>query len=363
MSRVMGFIHDQLVAIGHSVDYLCFDDIPVSLSGRLSRFIFPLLVCRRVLLARKAGIPYDLINVHEPAAAAVALVKRLVGSPIVVVTSHGVEKRGWELALSERRFGYGGPSAKTLLAYPLTSLWQSSVGLRYADHIFCLNEEDRRYLTRWLNLDEHQITRIHPASDPIYSATAEGRDYKRANRLLFAGTWLKRKGIDDLIHSFCILAERYPRLELEILGGGQPEEDILSSFPQSLRSRITCRKTATEAETAAAFASANIYVLPSLFEGTPLTLIEAMMSGMPIVTTRTCGMKDVIRNNENGLLVSIRSPAEIVSAVERLLADEALRTQLGRAARADALENYVWERVAEPVRLAYERLCPTSPGY
>lgn len=114
---------------------------------------------------------------------------------------------------------------------------------------------------------------------------------------------------------------------------------------------------ATEAETAAAFADADIYLLPSLFEGTPLTLIEAMMSGMPIVTTNVCGMKDVIRNGENGLLIPIRSPDAIVSAVKRLVADQAYRARLGHAAQAEALEKYTWPRVAAPVRDVYERLC------
>ena len=45
---------------------------------------------------------------------------------------------------------------------------------------------------------------------------------------------------------------------------------------------------------AAAFAAADLFLLPSLFEGTPLTLMQAMMSGLPIVTTATCGMKDVL---------------------------------------------------------------------
>jgi D-inositol-3-phosphate glycosyltransferase len=76
-----------------------------------------------------------------------------------------------------------------------------------------------------------------------------------------------------------------------------------------------------------------------------------------VVTTATCGMKDVIRDGSNGLLVPIRSFVAIVQAVERLLGDPALRESLGRTAQAEALAKYTWDKVAAPVLEAYERLC------
>lgn len=207
----MGFIHDELVAVGHSVDYFCAEDVPPSLNGRLSIFTFPFLVYCQVVAARRAGLPYDLVNVHEPAAGAISILKRATGNPVVIVTSHGLERRGWEMALEEKRLGRGGPTLRTRVVYPLTSLWQSNLGLRYADHIFCLNEEDRDYLIRWLNLDSDRITRIRPATDTIYAALATERDYSRADRLLFAGTWLKRKGIEDLIAAFYGSLPAFPK--------------------------------------------------------------------------------------------------------------------------------------------------------
>lgn len=357
MSRIMGLMHDQLIAAGHFVDYFCAEDVPKNLNGRLSRFTFPLLVRRHAVAAARAGKPYDLINIHEPSSAVISTWRRAARNPVVVVTSHGVERRGWEAEMEERRQGRGGPSLKTRLSYPLTSLWQSSAGLRRADHIFCLNNEDRDYLMRWLNLAAHRVTRIYPAADTIYAALAVGRDYARADQLLFAGSWLKRKGTVDLVAAFTALAERHPQLTLLVLGAGQPEELVRAAFPESLRERVKCKQCATEAETAAVFAAADIYLLPSLFEGTPLTLIEAMMSGLPVITTNTCGMKDVVQHERNGLLISIRSPEAIISAVELLLKKAELRARLGRAAQTDAFEKYVWERVAVPVREVYERLC------
>ena len=361
MSRTMVFIHDQLAKAGHEIDYLCSDDVPPQFQARLSRFAFPLLVRRHAIAAARAGRPYDVVNVHEPSAAAISKYKRAAGNPIVVAMSYGVERRAWDLRLEEVRLGRETVSMKTRVVYPLTSLWQSRIGFLNADHIFCKNSEDRDYLASWLKLPKSKITRISPGADPMYAEIAKGRSYERMSSLLFAGTWIKRKGITDLIESFKQLAGRHASLRLTVLGGGVPQETVLADFPADLRSRVDCVNTTNETDTARAFAAADIYVLPSLFEGTPLTLLEAMMSGLPIVTTATCGMLDAIEHGRNGLLVPVRSSAELTRECERLIESEDLRAQLGRNAQAEALEKYTWEQVAAPIQEVYERLAESRP--
>jgi glycosyltransferase involved in cell wall biosynthesis len=357
MSRLMGFIHDRIVARGHTVDYCGSENLPNRWSGRLARVSFPLMVFRHARKAARRGRPYDLINVHEPSSAVVVAGRRALGNPIIVVTTHGIERRGWERAGEEVRFGRERISFKTRVLYPATTLWQCGFGLRYANHIFCLNFEDRDYLIRHFGRAEREITRIYPGVDTGYVASTAKRDYRRARRLLFAGSWLHRKGTRDLTDAFSKLRERRPQLELHVLGSGMPAACVLADFPAQLRPAVRCYQSVTDNQASAAFAGADIYVLPSLFEGTPLTLIEAMMSGLPVVTTATCGMKDVIRDGDNGLLVPMRSPGAIVQAVERLLDDVTLREQLGRAGQAEALAKYTWDKVAVPVRETYERLC------
>jgi glycosyltransferase involved in cell wall biosynthesis len=131
---------------------------------------------------------------------------------------------------------------------------------------------------------------------------------------------------------------------------------VRAQFPERVRSRIECDTPGDEVGMARSFAAADVFLLPSLFEGTPLTLIQAMMSGLPIVTTATCGMKDVVADECTGLLVPIRSHESLVHALERLRVDGALRERLGRAARSHAITSYSWDRSAEPVLRAYEGL-------
>jgi glycosyltransferase involved in cell wall biosynthesis len=356
MNRIMERIHVEVARGGHHVDYFAAEDVPPGARGRFGRFLFPALVRNRALAEAQAGRGYDLVNVHEPSGA--ALTARPPIGTRVVVTSHGVEQRGWELALEERRLGREWPGWKTRVVWPLTGLWQCNASLRRADHVFCLSEEDRAFLAARLGIDRGRTTRMMPAADVVFSAVP--RDYRGADRLLFAGTWRKNKGIEDLVPAVNTLVERHPGIRLVVLGAGFPPAAVLRAFDARARARVRCVETRTEAETAQEFASADLFVLPSLFEGTPLTLMEAMMSGLPIVTTETSGMRDVIRHGVNGRLIPTRSPDAIVREIEHLMASENERGALGRAAQADARERYTWERVAAPIRVAYESLCEAS---
>jgi glycosyltransferase involved in cell wall biosynthesis len=357
MSRIMGLIHDRIAAAGHEVRYLCAEDVPPALRGRAARWVFPLLVRRAVARAAREGRPYDIVNVHEPASAAVTFGRAALGRPAVVVTSHGVEERGWEMAAEDRRLGRpGSPGLATRVLFPLLTGPQCRIGLRRADHVFCLNSQDRAFLRGRYGIPAARITRIGPGADPVFAAAAPRRDYSSARRLLFAGTWLPRKGNDIMAAAFASLAAARPGLTLTVLGPGFPQETVRASFPEPLRGRVDCVRPASDAESAAAYAAADVYILPSLFEGTPLTLIEAMAGGLPVVTTAVCGMRDVIRDGENGLLVPPRSPETLSAAVGRLLDDADLRRPLGRAAAAEAAAGHTWDRAAEPVAAAYSRL-------
>lgn len=330
MSRIMGEIHDRIPA---QVDYFTADDIPERHRNRWLRFVYPYLVYRRA----KEG-NYDIVNVHEPSGALMALLK---GRAKVVATSHGVEQRGWEVSIEDAKLGRGGPSARTRIVYPLTSLWQSRLALTHADHVFCLNFQDRDFLVDRFHIAPQRITRIYPAASPIYAVE---RDYTRFRRVLFAGTWLTRKGNMDALAAM----KHHSDLEFATLGAGVPATNIPSA---------TVIDTQTDADAARAMSAADVFLLPSVFEGTPLTLMEAMRSGLPAITTDTCGMRDVIQNGVNGVLVPVRSPNAISAALTQLKQDPALRERLGRAAAAAP---YTWEQSAAAVWQVYLRLLGTG---
>ena len=350
MSRLMGSAHDELERAGHAITYLTAADVPPLTRGRAGRFLFPLAVRRMVLHAARSGRPYDVVNVHEPHGAAVAALRRGQNGTAVVAMTHGVEQRGWELALSAREMR---PALRTRWLYPLSSLWQSRLALTHADHVICLNTEDREFLQARFRLDPGRVSRVTPGAAAVFARAAAHRTYDSARHLLFAGTWIPRKGTHLLAEAFSRLCASGVDLQLDVLGAGAAADSVRAAFPPQWQSRIRVTEARGDRAIAAAMAAADIFVLPSLFEGTPLTLIEAMWSGLPVVTSDTAGMRDVVRDGVDGLLVPPRDATALAGAISRLVHAAPLRRQLGTNAHATASRSYTWRRTAEDFESAY----------
>ena len=357
MARLMENLHDALREFDWTTDFFTSDDMPASASNRYRRYAF---TCYARNHARKAflrGEPYDIINIHEPSGAALVMGTSRLGEPAVVAMSYGVEQRYWELRRRKDAAGLEPPGLKESITFPLLSLWQSRLTLRKADHVLCSNEQDRAFLESRLHLDHRKITRVVPGAVPEFSRVAPGRVYDRScTKLLFPGTWIERKGIRQLIEAFSLLASKHPSLQLGILGAGFPEAGVLADFPAEIRSRIRVFPPLSHEGCAQVFSEYDIFLLPSFFEGTPLTLIEGMSTGIPVITTATSGMKDVIEDGRNGLLVAPANAGEIVRAVETLMADASLRERLGRQGFCDATGKYTWRAAAEIVNDVYSGL-------
>jgi glycosyltransferase involved in cell wall biosynthesis len=350
MSRLIGAVHDRLRLDGHSVTYLTADDVPPRWRSRWARLGFQFFVWRAAAAAVRRGQPFDIINVHEPHGAVVASRRRGLGGAAVVVMTHGVERRGWQVALAH---GPSRPRVKTRLLHPLTTLLPASLALRRADHVICLNSDDRAFLARELGVPESRVTRVVPGADPIFGKAAGSRTYASGRRVLFAGTWLPRKGIQELVRAFTTLVERGRDIHLDVLGAGVPKAAVLAAFGRAAAGRVQVWTSRSDAEIAAIMAAADIFVLPSLFEGTPLTLIEAMWSGLPVVTTATAGMKDVVSDEQTGLLIPPADANALAAAIERLMQDAALRRALGTAAHGVATRDYTWDNAAATFASAY----------
>jgi glycosyltransferase involved in cell wall biosynthesis len=105
-------------------------------------------------------------------------------------------------------------------------------------------------------------------------------------------------------------------------------------------------------------AAVDVLAMPSRWEGLPIALLEAMAMSRPIVATRVSGIPDVIRDEENGLLVPPADPAKLAEALRRVLTESALREKLGRNALATLRQRYDVTRTAR----AYESLYRAALG-
>jgi glycosyltransferase involved in cell wall biosynthesis len=137
-----------------------------------------------------------------------------------------------------------------------------------------------------------------------------------------------------------------------VVGEG-PERDRLEDIAR--RRGLRCvRFLGARPDIPQLLAASDLFVLPSLWEGLPMALLEGMAAGLPVIATDVAGSRQVVVNGESGLLVPPGDPTALASAMTGLLADDAERTRLGRAARQRVESEFSAARQAARHAEAYE---------
>jgi glycosyltransferase involved in cell wall biosynthesis len=143
----------------------------------------------------------------------------------------------------------------------------------------------------------------------------------------------RQKGHRYLVDALTSLAPRRPELHLLVVGDGPLADEIARLAEASgLAGRI--HLAGQRRDVPELLRASDLFVLPSLWEGLPMALLEAMASGLPVVATNVSGTREVIRGpQDGGVLVEPGSPAPLGEAIDRVVSDPRLRQSLGRAAR------------------------------
>ncbi|MBI4530366.1 MAG: glycosyltransferase [Candidatus Latescibacteria bacterium] len=162
-------------------------------------------------------------------------------------------------------------------------------------------------------------------------------------------TWLRAiKGPDYLVEACAVLKERGYAFRCVIVGGGELWDQIRQ---QVVERQITAQVTLTgplpRSEVIEWYRTADIFVLPSLSEGIPVALMEAMAMCLPVVATRITGIPELVDDEINGLLVEPRDVAALADRIAHLMSDPPLRRRLGLAAREKVAREFNLELVTD----------------
>ena len=168
----------------------------------------------------------------------------------------------------------------------------------------------------------------------------EPRRARTGRRLCFVGRLSEQKNLFALLE-----ATKGIDVELDIVGGGNLEGQIREKV-RSDGLRVRLLGQVPHRQLPEIMNNADAFVLPSLYEGHPKTLIEAMSCGLPVIGTDVPGIRELIRHRETGYLCGT-SPEEIRAAIEELLADPGLRARLGERAREFIVSRFSLARVVE----------------
>lgn len=221
------------------------------------------------------------------------------------------------------------------LAPWVASLEQPWVALRalvYAQAMAVVSPTSR--ISAWFA--ERQLGRFATLPFPALSVSPRPRDQRRLSIVLAAGRLVPQKGFDLLIDAWAALANDFPHWQLHIAGEG-PERARLEHKIQQLCVHSSVRMLGAVNDLDARMMSASVFVLSSRHEAYPMVLCEALAAGIAVVAADCpTGPRELIRSEENGLLVEAENSGAMARSLRRVIADQILREGLGESARERA---------------------------
>jgi glycosyltransferase involved in cell wall biosynthesis len=357
---VAGVIYNlgrELECLGHRVTYVFQEDLiePGSVSPRFNELVFSLRLGRHIAENRQK---FSIVNLHAPTGFPYGLRRRWrrsAGYPPYVMTLHGLEERRVHAMSREAKKGRAwNYSLKNRLWHRFYHQPRFRWSIRTADGAHTCAREVWSTLQVKYNLDADRVAYIPHGVESRFFIS---REYHASEslRLLYAGTWLDQRGIFYIRDALRNVAPQIPGLTMTFAGCGVPAEEIRRFFGKELADRIMVRPIVAADHMQELYAEHDIFLFPSLVEGLPLVLLEAMATGMPVITTDTCGMADVVEHEFNGLLIPPANATAMEEGILRLVRSVELRKKLGEAAR-ETMKRYTWERAARQLEALYRRV-------
>jgi L-malate glycosyltransferase len=181
---------------------------------------------------------------------------------------------------------------------------------------------------------------------------------KKDITILCVSRLIPRKGLNYLIDAIPAILKQNENIKLIIAGEGPEKKNLEKQAAQyNIKSKIDFLGYVSHEDLPAIYFKSDIFILPSLHEGMSNTILEAMASGLPIITTNTGGTKELI--NENGIIIEKNSPADISAAVIKLIKDTKLRKEMSFCSR-ELSQKLSWGKIAEDYLKLYNKTYNTS---
>jgi glycosyltransferase involved in cell wall biosynthesis len=325
--------------LGHEATVLALHGGPLAEQARKEGVPVRVLTGRNALARVLETVAYlggqrpRVIHPHNPSSLHYALVGKSVSGAKLVLTYHG---RG----LREARTPHAGEWCRTdaVVSVSHGAVEQLPVAVPASRVTVIRNgvlhtppSADRKQLRSKLGLGAGpvgvMVARMDglKGHDTLVRAVANVRDSGRAVTVLLAGDGAERPRIEGLARELDLGPEW-----LRFLGFRTDVPDLLTA--------------------------ADFFLLPSVTEGLPLSMLEAMTHGLPVLATPVGGIPEVIRDSEHGYLVPVHGHAELAAAMARLVDDPGLLLALGQRARCRAMEEFSFERMTREYLELYQRL-------
>jgi len=330
----------HVVGLGRADDLTArFEQIPgVTVERLKARRWNPSSVWRGLRLVREGN--YDIVHAHLVKAIGVALLAGLLQRKKTVVHLHGGRQEFPALIRAVYRMLRGGATRVIAVSDAIRDFARDE--LRFpADRIHVVHNGVR--------VEAFQDV---PADNPV-------RDELNARReavvVGMAGRLVEQKGVDVFLRAFALVRDREPRAIAAVVGGG-PLRENLQRLAADLGCSHAVRFMGWRKDMPLCYGAFDIGVVPSRWEPFGIVTVEMMAGGLPTVACAVDGIREIVTNGADGLLVPPRDPQALADAILGLILRPELREQLGRAARRTAATRFHIRNTAEQIRSVYVQM-------
>lgn len=293
----------------------------------------------RSFITHHTKSPFDVVIGQSSAAIGIIKRKDELNVPVISI-SHGTILSEYKTYLSEIR------DLKSLLKLiPNTGFVLKNFFFRQREMIHGSNKVVavsnfvRNSIIEETFTNEDRVVVIHNGLDPA-TITPKKRSASQKVKLLYVGRLERSKGIHLLF--YMLSTTQTPEMELVLVGQG-PYKEFLQTMAHDLKldDVVTFKGQLTHNDAINIYSDSDIFVLPTLrVEGFPMTLVEAMFVGLPVVASNMGGISDAVDDGSTGYLVRSNNLTELKEKLLHLAGDADLRTEFGKNATVKAQKEY-----------------------
>lgn len=179
-------------------------------------------------------------------------------------------------------------------------------------------------------------------------------------KILFLGNLVKRKGVYDILKSISMVVNKFQNIHFTFAGSEEQsgEIDKLKSecISKGIGEHVTFISNFSQEEKIKMLDEADIYLLPSYAEGLPISLLEAMAAGLPIISTPVGGIPEVITEEKNGYLINPGDHENLSNKINELIENPQLRRNMSINNLEKINQIYNWDTVANKITIEYDKL-------
>lgn len=322
-------------------DHLGIGGIHYPLPSRAKKIRLPVFLFLSPLLNKQVFANCDILWAKFSSMIPALIAKKIYKKPIICFFDYNWSELSWA-------------SNENIVEYNVKSLIEKLI-IKHSDYIITTTDTLRSYLIEKGFHSEKKIYLLPNSVDTKAFSPILQKKINEQLKVLSVGRLNEQKNFPLLIESISVFQKKHDnKVKLTIVGTG-PLKSSLLDFAYENGVNLTIIDRVPNNEMPEVYNNHDIFVMTSPREGHPRALLEAMSCGLPVVCTNVKGIRDIIKDNQNGLL-SDQDKEDIANKILRVMTDKNTLLKLSKNARKEVIEKYSFEALIQEEVYIYQSI-------